>query len=120
MIKRFVFTVLVLFLAFEAVYAFQTTVWNSSNSAVNISTTALCTETGATGIRGVLHGVCINTAAAGSVQVFNSSGSATNPITGVYSTATQVPCNFYDVAVTSNISVNHNGTADITVLFQCY
>lgn len=114
------FTTLLLAVIYKYGCAFQSTVWLSSNSAVNISTTPLCNTVGGGPIRGVLHGVCINTAAAGNVQIFNSSATATNTITGLYSTATQVPCNFYDVAVTSNISVNHNGTGDVSILYQCY
>jgi hypothetical protein len=102
-------------------WAIQSTVWLSSNSATNISTATLCNTTGSGGsIRGIFHGVCINTAGPGNVQVFNSSATALNTITGLFSTTTQVPCNFYDVAVSSNISVNHNGTGDITILYLCY
>ena len=96
--------------------AFQTGVWLSSNSAVNVSTsTSLCPATSSGSFRGVLHGVCINTAATGNIQIFNSSGTAVNTITGLLSTATQEPCNFYDVAITSGIAVNKNGIADVTI-----
>jgi hypothetical protein len=108
--------------------AFQSTVWQSSNSAVAVSTINLCagqtylvgTSTYTEGNHGVLHGVCINTAAAGNIQIFNSSATATNSITGVLNTGTIEPCNFYDVGVSSGLSVNRNGTADVTVLYQCY
>lgn len=101
--------------------AFQSTIWLSSNTAVAVSTTNLCSQDiGATGQRAVLHGVCINTAATGNVQVFDSSGTATKTVTGVFSTATQQPCNFYDVGMSSGISVNKQGTADISILYQCY
>jgi hypothetical protein len=101
--------------------AFQSTVWLSSNTAVAVSTsTSLCQAEPSGSFRGVLHGVCINTAAAGSVQVFNSSGTAANTITGVLNTGTQEPCNYYDVAIDSGIAVNKVGTADITILYQCY
>ena len=119
--KKSLLAVLILALAHSSAQAIQSTVWLSSNSAVNTSTAPLCNTVGSGGsIRGILHGICINTAAAGNIQVFNSSGTATNTITGLYSTATQVPCNFYDVVVTSNVSVNKNGTADTTVLYLCY
>jgi hypothetical protein len=116
-----------LFFAGQA-HAFQSTIWLSSNVPTAVSTTTLCTPTnyvvsGTTyteGGHGVLHGVCVNTAAAGNVQVFNSSATAANSITGLYSTATQVPCNFYDVGISSGLSYDKNGTADITILYQCY
>lgn len=114
--------VILLLWGFRPVNAFQTTVWLSSNTNTQtISTTNICgLDTGATGQRAVLHGVCINTAAAGNVQIFDSSGTATKTITGVFNTATQQPCNFYDVGMSSGISVNKQGNADISILYQCY
>lgn len=103
-------------------------IWSSSNTAVNISTTVLCVpfiyyvngSTFTEGGHGVLHGVCINTAAAGNIQVWNSSGTAVNSVTGVLSTGTQQPCNYYDVGISSGMTYNKNGLADTSILYSCY
>jgi hypothetical protein len=104
--------------------AIQTTVWSSSNVAVNISSTALCGQyfVGGTTVtfHAILHGICINTAATGNIQVWASSFSTTVPITGSYSTATQIPCNFYDTTSPTGLLYNKNGTADISILYQCF
>ena len=124
---RFLVLTILAFLSPRMVSAFQTTVWLSSNTAaVTAATNTLCGQqnyaiTGTSvALRGVLHGVCVNTAAAGNIQVFASSFTGINPITGIYSTATQVPCNFYDSESVSGLSYSKVGTGDVTILYQCY
>jgi hypothetical protein len=125
--KKFLILSAFLFWPLKPAQAIQTTVWSSSNTAVQQSTTALCGQYFYVGgstqaLHGILHGICINTAAAGNVQVFASSftGLGTATITGSYSTATQAPCNFYDTVSGTGLSFNKNGTADISILYQCY
>jgi hypothetical protein len=126
--KKLIFTLAFIFGMGIKAWAVADNVWLSSNTAVNNSTTTLCgtinylvgTSTYTQVLHGVLHGVCINTAAAGNIQIFNSSATAVNSVTGVLSTATQEPCNFYDVAMSSGITYNKNGTADISILYSCY
>lgn len=127
--KKLIFAVAIICgIGTAKLWAVSDNVWVSSNVAVNISTTTLCQpfiyyvngSTFTVGGHGVFHGVCINTSAAGNVQVFNSSATAVNSITGLLSTGTQEPCNFYDVNVSSGLSYNKNGTADISILYSCY
>lgn len=121
--KKWILAMVLCLWPFKA-QAVQSTVWSSSNVAVNVSTAALCGQylvgTSTVATHAIFHGVCINTSAAGNVQVFASSFTAVNSISGLYSTATQVPCNFYDAASPSGLSYNKNGTADVTILYQCY
>jgi hypothetical protein len=106
-------------------HAFQTAIWLSSNTATAQSTSTLCGQYISNGttttLHGVLHGVCVNTAAAGNIQVFNSTyTSMSNSLTGVYSTATQEPCNFYDATAPNGLMFLKVGTGDVSILYQCY
>ena len=122
--KKLILVLGICFLFQSRVHALQTSVWLSSNVPTAVSTAAICGTYAVLGttttLRGILHGICINTAGTGNVQVFASTGTATSSITGLYSTATQAPCNFYDVESVNGLSYNKNGTADVTILYQCY
>lgn len=107
-------------------HALQAPVWLSSNTTVNESTVTLCGQFVVNGaseaLRGILHGVCVNTAAAGYLQVWGSTftfNGATS-ITGTLTTATQQPCNFYDALSVGGLAVNKVGTADVSLLYTCY
>jgi hypothetical protein len=101
--------------------AFQTTAWISSNTATADSFLNLCEPSGGSGssIRCMFHGICINTSSPGNLAIYNSSGVVSNIIATV-STSSAVPCNFYDVDVSSGLTYNKTGTADVTILFNRY
>ncbi|PWT87990.1 MAG: hypothetical protein C5B54_11365 [Acidobacteria bacterium] len=121
--KKLFWIILFGFLVPLKAHAFQSAIWLSSNTAIAVSTTNIIAGTCDVGptnsVRAVLHGICINTPATGSVTVWNSSATQTN-LLATYSTTSAVPCNFYDVYITSGITINKNGTADVTLLYNCY
>lgn len=105
-------------------------VWLSSHTATADTTKNLCvatnylvgTSTLTTGGRGVFHGACVNSGvAASSLTVYNSSGTATAAVPiAVIQTSTAMPCSLYDVGVSSGLTYTTSGTADVTILYQCY
>jgi len=108
--------------------ALQTDIWLSSNTATADTTQNLCkgqnflvgTSTVTEGGHGILHGVCINSGAPnGTFTVYNSSGTASNPIAAVQ-TSTMTSCNFYDVLVSTGLTYSNSSTANVSILYQCY
>ena len=112
-------------------FALDTDVWLSSNTATADTTKNLCpgipysvasssytTNTYTSGNHGIVHGVCINTGAAGTLTVYNSSATATSPIAAM-NTAAAAPCSFFDVAVSSGLTYTNSATANVTILYQC-
>ena len=108
-------------------YAVDMDTWTSSNTATADTLKNLCpggyeVVNGSTvtfGNRGVIHGVCINTAVAGTLTLYNSSATATSAIAAI-NTNSAIPCYYYDVAVTSGVTYTNSATANTTILYQCY
>lgn len=116
------------FMAWALSYAVAPDVWLSSNTATADATQNLCkgvnylvgTSTNIYGNHGVLHAVCVGIGVAGSsVTVYNSSGTALNPIT-VVSASTPTVCSTFDVSVSSGLTYSNSSTANVTILYQCY
>lgn len=109
-------------------FAVNLDMWLSSNTAAADTTLNLCvgknylvgTTTITEGGHGIFHGLCINSGVLGGVAtIYNSSGSATNPIAAV-ATTTMTPCSFFDVSVSSGLTYSNSTTANLTILYQCY
>ena len=103
-------------------------IWRSSNTAVADTTLNLCkgitqlvgTSTITTGNHGIFHGACVNRGlSGGTLAIYNSSASATSPIATI-SVSTPMPCSVYDVGISSGLTYTNSGTADITILYQCW
>lgn len=107
-------------------FAFEDT-WLSSNTATADTTKILCQSTSYTvgvstiivGGHGIFHGACVNTGAAGTLTVYNSSSTAVNPIFAM-NTAAVVPCSLYDVNMSSGLVYTNSATANVTMLYSCY
>lgn len=119
---------LVSFLIFSScAYAINIAVWSSSNTATADTTKNLCpglpyligTSTVTEGNHGIIHGACINSGQPGTLTVYNSSATATNPIFAL-STSTAMPCSQYDVAVSSGLTYSNSSTANVTLTYTCY
>lgn len=118
--KRLLFIIASVFLLSQLALAFQTSLWLSSNTSTADTTQNLCKNYNSGGsVRGVFHGVCLNTATAGTLTIYNSSGTANNPIAAM-DTNRAVPCNYYDVEVSSGLTYTNSATANVTILYQCY
>lgn len=96
-------------------YAIDLSVWISSNTATADTTKSLCTTYTA---RGILRGACVNTGVAGTLTLYNSNATATNPVAAI-DTSTK-GCQFYDVAAMSGVTYTNSATANVTILYQCY
>lgn len=96
-------------------------VWRSSHTTTADTTQKLCNQTGSVR-RGILHGVCVNTAVSGgSITVYNSSSTAVNAVAVLASTATLVSgCQFYDISMSSGIVYTTSQPNDTTFLYDCY
>lgn len=117
MIRRLVVSIFVLSMA-GAAHAFTPVVWKSSFTPSAVTTKNLCVNQ-----NGFLHSVCVSspTAAPSLVSVYNSSGSAVNPIAII--DGTKYGCFEYDVlASTANkgLTYSNSSTANITIMYQCY
>lgn len=101
------------------VFADIGSIWISSNTATADTTQNLCKpKQGNTTARGLFHGARINTGGAGTLTVYASSASATSPIAAINTAA--VASLDYDVIVSSGLTYSQTGTANITLLYQCY
>jgi hypothetical protein len=116
------------FMVWAFSYAAMGNIWTSSHTATADTTLNLCkgntyliqTSTYTEGNRAILHGICINNGALGNTfTVYNSSGSANNPI-ALVSTSTPMPCSFYDVSTSSGLTYTNSSTADVTILYNCF
>ena len=116
--KKILFFLAFALLGAQTAHAISMDVWLSSNTATADTAQTLCNQQNQTR-HGVLHGVCVNTGAAGTFTVYNASSTAANPIAAI-NTAAVVPCMFYDVMVSSGLVYTNSATANVTVLYQCY
>lgn len=123
------------FMCYAFSYAVDTDVWVASHTATADTTKNLCPgvpysvasssfafTTYTEGNHGVFHGACVNGGvAATTLTVYNSSATATGVIPiAIIQTSTTMPCSLYDVAVSSGLTYTTSGTADISILYQCY
>lgn len=88
--------------------------WISSNTATADTTQNLCKKS----TRAAFHGVRINNGATGTLTIYNSSGTATNPIAVVQTSSTWA--GDYDVITSSGLTYSNSATANVTILYQCY
>lgn len=103
-------------------------VWLSSNTQTADIAQNLCpSKTGTLGSwggRGIFHGLCVNTGAAGSLNVWTSSSGATSAFASstftVTNTAAVIPCEFFDVTLSSGLYYSNTATANVTLLYSCY
>lgn len=95
-----------------------TAVWVSSNTATADTTKNLCFPRSGIGARALFHGARINTGAAGTLTIYASSGTAASPIAAINTAA--LASLDYDVAVSTGLTYSQTGTANITLLYQCY
>lgn len=94
-------------------------VWNYSNSTGIQATIAPCVPNFFSGQpHAIFHNVCVNTGAAGSFTVYNSSGTTANPVALIDTTAKG--CSTYDVQLSSGITFSNSATANVTITYQCY
>lgn len=93
-------------------------VWVSSNTATADTTKNLCISRSGTSPRGMFHGARVNTGSAGTLTIYASSATASNPIAAINTAA--VASLDYDVAVSTGLTYSQTGTANITLLYQCY
>lgn len=94
-------------------------VWSSSNTATADTTQALCTKTFLSSWpHGIVHGLCVNTGAAGTYTIFNSSAAAIQPLAAIDTTAKG--CQYYDVQMSSGVTYTNSATANVTLLYSCY
>lgn len=104
-------------------FAISGNVYYSSHTATADTTKALCTSSipgifGSTN-KAIINSVCVNTGATtSSVTLYNSSGTAVNTLAVV--DATSKGCLSYNVILSSGITYTTAGTADITMMYQCY
>src|SRR5580765_6446613 len=84
-------------------FASGSEIWISSNTATADTTKVVCPKFPAsrTG-HGVFNAVCVNTGAAGTFTVYNSSASAINPFAAIDTTAKG--CQRYDVSFSSGLT----------------
>lgn len=101
--------------------AFATpSVWLSSNTATADTTQVLCPNTANVNTkRAILHAVCVNTGAAGTLTVYNSSATAVNPLLAM-NTAAVVACATYDISTSSGLTYTNSATANVTLTYMCY
>lgn len=108
---------------FVATGAFADDVWTSSNTATADVTKRLCPQAQNTTKmgHGVFHGACVNYGVSlltGTLQVFNSSAAAVNPIALV--DAGLKGCSYYDIAFSSGFSYTSVSTANVTMMYSCW
>lgn len=92
-------------------------VWKSSNTATADTAQKLCNQT-ASARRGVFHGACVNTGAAGTLTIYNSSSTAVSPIAAI--NTANLACLYYDVFMSSGIVYTNSATGNVTMMFDCY
>lgn len=110
-------------------YAFAP-VWKASHTVTADTTQNLCagktyilnTSTVSYGNTGIVHGVCVNDAGAGSgtFTLYDSSASANNAFAVIRATsAINMGCLYYDVQTSSGITYTNSATNDVTILYMC-
>lgn len=93
------------------------TIYKSSNTATVDTAQALCPN-GKASRHGMVHSVCVNTGAAGTLTLWNAFGTGANPIAAV-NTANAI-CLTYDVTTSSGLSYTNSATANVTIAYDCY
>lgn len=94
-------------------------VWTSSHTATADTTKSLCGTNKKT--RGLLHTVCVNDGAGGTITVYDSVITAANIVAVIRSTgAVNAGCLLYDVAMSSGIAYTTSSANDVTFSYSCY
>lgn len=104
-------------------FAISGSVYYSSHTATADTTKSLCASTipglFASTNKAILNGVCVNTGATtSSVTLYNSNGTAFQTLALV--DATTKGCLTYNVILSSGITYTTAGSADVTLMYQCY
>jgi hypothetical protein len=115
--KRFILAVILSFVA--GVSWAVSDVWQSTNTATADTAKSLCSNSGSIFSRAhaVVHNVCVNTGAAGTFTIYNSSAVAVNPVAAI-NTAAAI-CMEYDVSLSSGLSYTNSATANVTMTYIC-
>jgi hypothetical protein len=116
--KKFLLLVASIFGMSSFSFAVANNVWTSSNTATADTAQVLCSQAN-TARHGVFHGACVNTGAAGTLTIYNSSSTAVNPIAAI-NTAAVVPCALFDAGMANGIVYTNSSTANVTLLYTCY
>jgi hypothetical protein len=114
--KKIILTIGMVTLISSLALATEVAIWIASHTATADTTKQLCT--GSTPNHGIIHGVCVNTSGAGTMTIYNSSYTAVNIMTAL--TTTTTGCFYYDMFLSSGVVYSKTGTADSTILYQCY
>lgn len=115
--------IFVLAALFGASLAYADGVWQSSHTATADTALALCTQTGGRARRGVLHGVCVNKADAGTITIYDSSSTANAALIEAViqsTSAVQGGCKLFDIYLSSGLVYTNSAATDMTILYQCY
>lgn len=110
--KRLLWIGILMVLGAASVHA-AGTVWTSSNTATGTSG-GLCVS----GAKGFIHGVCVNTAAATSLTLYNSSWTTTGRSIGAIDTSVN-GCKYYDTIFPAGLYLSKTGTGSVTILYDC-
>jgi hypothetical protein len=114
--KKIVLTILALVYCSAAAIAVSS-VWKSSWTATADENKTLCNN------RGIFHGVCVNRGElASDLKVYQSSSTAgifLSTVAWITTSTATFPCSSYDVIIPS-MSYIKGGTADITILYDCF
>lgn len=89
-------------------------VWLSSNTVTADTTKNLCGQA-----KALFHGVCVTQDNLGTISIFDSRGSAVNPIGVIVSSSAVGNCLFYDVKTSSGLTYSKTTTTNATFLYQC-
>lgn len=126
MIKRLILAVALICVSVPTVVLAWDT-WRSSYTATIDTTKNLCgTDAGLVGPtrRGFLHSVCISSSAfqTDTITIYNSSGTAINPLTTIDGTAYEGCFNYDVVASTINkgLTYSKTGGAIVQIQYDCY
>jgi hypothetical protein len=114
--KKIVLTVLALCLCATIAMAVSD-VWKSSWTATADANKVLCYQ------RGLFHGVCVNRGElASTLKVYQSSttsGVFLSTVAFIATSTATYPCSSYDVII-SSMGYIKTGTADVTILYNCF
>lgn len=97
-------------------YAYD--VWIATNTATADTTKALCLSNSLHGRRrAVVHSVSVNTGAAGTFTIYNSSAAASNPVAAIDTTAKSY--HEFNVQLSTGITYTNSATANVTMMYIC-
>jgi len=124
--KRLLLVAVAIFCLFELSYAINREIWLSSNTQTADTFQQLCTQSTWNSRRALVHGVCINNGVPGTTySIWGSSPGVTaaalvTSTVAVINASTTTACQYYDVIISSGLFYSNSGTANVSLLYQCY